>query len=79
MATTKSMLRHWFDYGVAQGATHMIIKWDSFDGEDYPVYVVPGENAYDVAAANSERTMECYDLRMDREAQMDETRAFHWE
>jgi hypothetical protein len=79
MATTVNDLRQWFDDGVRQNATHMIIKCDMMDYEDYPVYVPDGESPREVASRNPERTMECYDLRKDREAQLAEPRANHWE
>lgn len=79
MPTTVSDLRRWFDEGVERGATHMIIKCDMMDYEDYPIYVKHGENPREVSAENPERAMECYDLRMDRESQLREIRAFHWE
>ena len=79
MATSVNDLRRWFDRGVEQGSTHMIVKCDMMDFEDYPVYVEAGEKPREVSAQNSERTMECYDLRMDREAELRENRAFHWE
>lgn len=79
MPTTVNDLRVWFDQGVEQGATHMIVKCDMMDFEDYPLYVYPGQNPRKVANSNPERVMECYDLRMNRESQMREHRAFHWE
>jgi hypothetical protein len=62
MGTTISKLKDWFDEGVAKGATHMIVVCDTFDYEDYPVYVLPGED-FDVEYAkydmvNMQRVME---------------------
>jgi|ERR1039458_6306432 hypothetical protein len=37
--TTKEDLRRWFNEGVELKATHMIVVCDTFDHEDYPVYV----------------------------------------
>ena len=80
MAATRDDLRRMFDNGVMKGATHMAVFMDIMDYEDYPVY-------YDAAktpdikaevAKNNERLMEVYDLRLDREAQMAERRAFHY-
>lgn len=39
MATTQAMIGSWFDQGVNQGATHMIVVVDTFDHDDYPVFV----------------------------------------
>jgi len=80
--TTKQELVAWFNRGVEQGATHMIVVVDTFDHEDYPVYVSPDQDARTVAAkyngANMQRIMEVYDLRLDRDQQMAEHRAFHY-
>lgn len=79
---TREKIRLWLDEGQRLGATHLIIvvnmSWD-----DFPVYVMPGENTRDVAARfdgiDRQRIMEVYSLAMDLEAQLDEFRAFHWE
>ena len=60
----------------------MIVVVDTFDHGDYPVYVAAGQDAHTVAAGyngkNMQRIMEVYDLRLDRDRQMAETRAFHY-
>jgi hypothetical protein len=78
MAATKGDLRGWFDRGVQQGAKYMIVVCDTFDWDDYPVFVSPDE---DIAAAkkrydgtNMQKIMEVYDLTADREAQMSQRR-----
>lgn len=81
MAATKTDIRGWFQYGIKKGATHMLVICDTYDYEDYPRYVMPGENPRDAdpKGDNMQRTMECYDLRMDMDEQLAERRAFHWE
>lgn len=73
MGTTVQMLREWFDEGVEEKATHMIIVCDTFDYEDYPVFVKQSENVRTVAAGYNgqtmQRIMEVYDLRMNKESQ----------
>lgn len=80
--TSKLELVAWFDRGVEQQATHMIVVFDTFDHEDYPVYVSPDQDVRTVAAkyngANMQRIMEVYDLRLNRDQQMAEVRAFHY-
>ena len=80
--TTKTEISEWFDRGATQGATHMIVVCDSFDHEDYPVFVKPGQDAREVAAEydgkNMQRIMEVYNLSMDREKQLGQTRAFNY-
>lgn len=38
-------LRGWYNDGKKQKATHMIVVCDTFDYEDYPVYVLKGQDA----------------------------------
>lgn len=77
MSTTRSMLREWFLEGVRQGATHMIVRYDSFDGEDYPEYVKGGDVRK--RASKGERVMEVYALHLPFQAQARERRSFHYE
>lgn len=39
VASTPTERKEWFDRGVADGATHMLVVTDTYDWEDYPVYV----------------------------------------
>lgn len=79
---TRDQIRARFDDGVATGATHMIIARDDFDGDCYPVYVMPGENAREreskINAESMQRVVEVYNLGMDRDAQLAERRAFNY-
>ena len=82
MAATWQEISSWFDEGAELGATHMIVVCDTFEYDDYPVFVEPGKTARDVAGeyrGNMQRVMECYDLRMDKDTQMCEYRALHWD
>ena len=80
MAASRTDIRNWFDQGVREGMTHMAVFMDIMDYEDYPSYydanLTPDIKAE--VAKNTERLMEVYDLRMDREEQMAEFRAFHY-
>lgn len=80
MAATKDDLRRWFDVGVKGGASHMAVFMDITDYGDYPVYIdiLDAGRVREIVAAHGDRLMEVYDLRMDREAQMAEHRAFHY-
>jgi len=43
MGTTREQIRGWLERGVvADGATHMVVACDTFDWEDYLVYMSPG-------------------------------------
>ena len=82
MAATKQDLIAWFNRGVEQQATHMIVVCDTWDHEDYPVYVSSDQDARTEAAKysgpNMQKVMEVYDLHLDRDQQMAEHRAFHF-
>ena len=82
MATTKSDIAQWFRTGLEDNKTHLIVVVDTFDHEDYPVYVARDQVARAVAdKCNSEsmqRVMEVYDLSMSMEDQLNEHRAFHY-
>lgn len=73
MITSKQDLIQWFDRGVAVGATHMIVMHDSYDHEDYPVFVPVTEDVRDVAKRCGEeamqRVMEVYRLDLGKDAQ----------
>ena len=83
MGTTKEDIAGWFDRGVAQGAEFMVVLCDTFDHEDYPSYVKPGESVQDkIAECRREegtRVMEVYSLKSSKKVQLAENRAFHLE
>ena len=80
MATSRYEIKQWIEEGIEQGATHVIIMCDTFDYEDYPVYVMPGENPREKARRGEMQIiMECYNLSMDIDEQMKEHRAVHWD
>lgn len=80
--TTQHDIQEWFEDGVEQGATHLIVVCDEFDYEDYPVYVMPGEKVHDKVseydAKSMQRVMEVYNLRMDMKRQLNEHRSFNY-
>ena len=84
MAASKEDISRWFEEGIASGATHVIVVCDTFDHEDYPVFVDSGNE--DVHARASEfdgkhmqRVMEVYSLSLDKAEQMGERSAFHYD
>lgn len=82
MATTQDDIVRWFTEGKRQKATHMIVVCDTFDHEDYPVYVGPKENVRTVVSAyngpNMQRVMEVYNLSKPMRPQLNETRSFNY-
>lgn len=81
MTATKDKIREWLEQGVETGATHVIIVYDSWDYEDYPVYVDKDQSIHEEVAKrngrNMLRVMEVYNLSMDIEAQLNEYRAWN--
>lgn len=66
--------KEWFDEGVAAGAGFMIVVTDTFDWEDYPVFVKPGKDVQekvDKYSKHMQKVMEVFDLSLDWDAQSD--------
>lgn len=66
MSTTREEISEWFDLGVKEGATHMLIVCDTYDHDDYPVYIKPGQDPKVCSEQRNlgsmQRLMECYKL-----------------
>jgi len=81
--TTPDRIRRWLLEGRQTGATNVIVVCDTFEYDDYPVFVMPGQNPRDVAKqydnVNMQKIMEVYSLSLDIEMQLKEHRAFHWD
>lgn len=79
----KHEIRTWLEAGKRLGATHVITVCDTFDWDDYPVYVMPGQSARDLVSQHEkmemQQVMECYSLAHDIEAQLKEDVAMHVE
>lgn len=80
---TREEIEQWFDEGVEEGATHMIVVVDEYDWEDYPVYVSKKQNVREIYnhynGQNMQRVMEVYSLKKDKNSQLNEHRAFHFD
>lgn len=83
MAATKKDISDWFSEGVWKGATHMLVVCDTYDWDDYPVYVMPNENAREKAnqynGENMQKVMECYNLSKSLKIQLDNGRTFDYD
>ncbi len=81
MGTTKDQIKAWLKRGALAGATHVIVACDTFDYDDYPVFVSPGESVAEKSeehnGKNMQKVMEVYDLGMDFDEQLAERPAFH--
>jgi hypothetical protein len=82
MAASKNMIQRWFEEGVKQGASHMIVVTDTWDWEDYPVYVRPPAKPQNVVKKREnqahQKVTEVYNLKMDMAKQLAEHRAFNY-
>lgn len=84
MAASRKDINGWLDRLYESDAyTHMIVVCDTYDWEDYPVYVKKNEDVKDREAyfktASMQRVMEVYSKNHTREEQMAEHRAFHYD
>lgn len=84
MGTSRDDIRRWLKAGKEKGATHMLVICDSFDYEDYPVYVMPDEDANEVRqekckSDNMQRLMECYSYTLDLEEQVMKNRVYNFD
>jgi hypothetical protein len=79
MAASREDISGWFDSGVADGATHMIVVCDTFDHDDYPIFCKGAAACLDQYKGhhnvNMQRVMEVYDLHADKTEQLNEPRA----
>lgn len=82
-ATSMSEIREWFKEGKKGGATHMIVVCDTYDYEDYPKYVYPGQSVHLVEQETNrkemQRVMEVYYLKGDMETQLNQNRSFNYD
>jgi hypothetical protein len=60
------MLSEWFDIGVSEGSSFMLVMTDQFDWTDYPLFVAEGDDPREVRDEKLKTPMtgfmECYDL-----------------
>lgn len=82
MAASLETIKGWLAQGQRDGATHMLVKCDSFGNDSeccYPVYVLKGEDPLKKSKETKDRTMECYSFKVPIASQLSEPRAFHWD
>ena len=82
MGTSKEDIKRWLKQGKKEKATHVIVVCDTFDYEDYPVYVMKNEDVHKVYdehnGKNMQRVMEVYNLSKDIDEQLNTRRAFNF-
>ena len=71
---SNNLITIWFQNGLDIQATHMIIFRDTFDYEDYPVYILPGEDVKEVVEVvtfyDRNNVIEVYNLALPIEPQL---------
>ena len=76
MAATYEDVHEWLLRGQQNGATHVIVACDTFDMEDYPVYVQSDQQVQaeieKVQGHEMQKVMEVYNLALPLEAQLSE-------
>lgn len=83
VAATKRDISVWFDQGVEQGKSRMIIWCDSYDYEDYPEYSnLTGLDLQSYISTldgdNMRRLMEIYDLTKPKRDQLNMRRVYNY-
>jgi hypothetical protein len=82
MAASKSWIGECFDTGKSKGKTHLIIVCDTFNYDNYQVYVGPDQDVRKVVEEyrkeEMQKVVEVYNLSMDKEAQLNQERAFNY-
>lgn len=81
--TTRNEIIDWLHRGKEKGATHVVVACDTFDNGDFPVFVMPGEDARKIAEENNNaakmlRLMEVYNLSLDWDTQLNQRRSFNY-
>jgi len=78
--TTIDEIRDWLKSERTNDCSHMIVVCDTYDYEDYPVYIQQGSDIQkEIDQRNSQfsKVMEVYDLSKDIEKQLSEKRAWN--
>ncbi len=80
--TLKHEIKEWLGIGKQKGATHVIVVCDTFNYEDYPVFVMPAQSSREVAEQydnkSMQKVMEVYDLQKDIFEQLAQERVFNY-
>ncbi len=78
---SRDRISKWFDRGVKENFTHLIVVTDTFEYSDYPVYVEEGSDVRkmveSVDAKSMQKVTEVYHLASDRDQQLDQSRAYN--
>lgn len=74
MTASSNDIKRWLENGKERGATHVIIARDTWDHDNYPVYVMPGTDVKEKITEYKGKDMqtidEVYNLSMDIKKQL---------
>jgi hypothetical protein len=79
MAATKNQINDWVNKGKENKCTHVIIAVDTWDHEDYPIYVTSEKNIHTEISKferSKNRIMEIYKMSEDLEMQLNQYRSY---
>lgn len=88
MTASLSDIKGWLNQGIEKGATHVVVVHDLYDHDNFPLYIMPGQDARETFKKGYGNTRpnetgygadECYNLSMDIDEQLSERRAHHWD
>ena len=80
MGTSRETISRWLDYMYeTDGVTHMLVVCDTYDYEDYPVYIREGRDPAKYVSGSMQRVMECYSKNYEKLAQLNQFRAFNYD
>jgi len=77
--TSRLDISDWFDRGVFEGKSHMLVMCDTFDYEDYPVFTDTDEECLNKYKnpGKMQGVMEVYDLKAEKNEQLNQRRVFN--
>lgn len=82
MAAGMADIERWLANAKEEKATHLVVVCDTFDYDDYPVYVQKGQDVRKVVDAyqgkSMQQVMEVYNMSMPLEPQINERRSWNF-
>lgn len=79
MAANRNTIEGWIKQGQDNKSTHVIIVCDTYDYDDYPVFVSTEQDVREVIKnlGSMQRVVEVYNLALPVDTQLAECRAYH--
>ena len=79
--TTREDIKQWLERADPED-THMIVVCDTYDWDDYPVFVKNNQDVREIEkeyqGKSMQKVMEVYRLDLDHEQQLDSGRSFNY-